>query len=73
MQAGYRFGKTVYQYVQLQVHWTNDAKATDWYDSSGIKLYYTPKLRQYDLGTLSTGQLHLELPPGQSQVSNKHT
>ena len=67
-QAGIRFGKTSYKYAQLQVHWTNEGKATDWYDSSGLRLFYTPKLRQYDLGTIITGQVHLELPPGQSKV-----
>ena len=69
MEAGYRFGKSVYKYMQLQVHWTNERKLTNLYDSSGLKLYYTPKLRQFDLGTFATGQLHLELPPGKKEVS----
>lgn len=39
------------------------------YDSSGFKLYYTSKLRPYDLGDLVIGQVHLELPPHQATVS----
>eukprot|EP00794_Sanderia_malayensis_P011061 gene11061-12229_t len=67
-QTGVRFGKTAARFIQLQMHWTNDQKKTDYYDSSGFKIYYTPKLRMYDMGTLSTGQLHLELPPGQKEI-----
>ena len=68
-KAGVRFGKNSIRYVQLQVHWTNEAKADDYYDSSGIKLFYTPKLRKYDQGIMPVGQMHLELPPGQKKVS----
>ena len=58
----------MHRYAQLQVHWTNDRKLSNLYDSSGIKLFYTPNLRKYDLATLITGQLHLELPPGKNEV-----
>ncbi len=66
--AAQKFGKTSFKYVQLQVHWTNDQKLSNMYDSSGIKLYYTPNLRKYDMGTLVAGQLMLELPPGKKKV-----
>ena len=44
-------------------------KESNLYDSSGLKLYYTPKIRKYDLGTLTTGQLLLELPPSKNEVN----
>ena len=50
------------------MHWTNDLKETNLYDSSGLTIYYTPNMRQYDMGTIVTGQLLLELPPGKSEV-----
>ena len=67
-EAGYRIGRSGYKYAQLQVHWTNDLKESNLYDSSGMKIYYTPTMRKYDLGTITTGQLHLELPPFQKEV-----
>eukprot|EP00795_Rhopilema_esculentum_P007433 gene7433-13194_t len=73
VNAGFRFGKSVYKYIQLQVHWTNDAKTAGMYDSSGIRLYYTPNLRKYDLGKMMTGQMHLELPPGKKEIITSGT
>ena len=67
-EAGYRIGKKGYKYAQLQVHWTNDLKETDLYDSSGMRMYYTPNIRKYDMGTMVTGQVLLQLPPGKSEV-----
>ena len=66
--AAVRFGKTSYKYAQLQVHWTNPRKRTDWYDSSGIRIFYTPKLRPNDIGTMTVGQLFLDIPGGKSEV-----
>ena len=33
-------------------------------DSSGMTLYYTPKLRPNDAALLTTGQADIEIPPG---------
>ncbi len=66
--SGIRFGKTSVKYVQLQVHWTNEGKSDAFYDSSGIKIHYTPNLRKYDEGVLTVGQMLLELPPGKKEV-----
>lgn len=45
-------------------------------DSSGLRLFYTPELRQYDAGVIETGvwvSLYHMLPPGmQEYVSEGH-
>ena len=44
-----------------------------WYDSSGLILYYTPKLREYNAATLTLGQMSLNIPPGQPSVVEQGT
>ena len=47
-----------------QYHWTNKHHVDHWYDSSGLTLYYTPRLRPNDAGAMVFGQHFLEIPPG---------
>ncbi|KAM7395407.1 hypothetical protein PAMA_006932 [Pampus argenteus] len=42
-------------YYRLEIHYNNPAKEKGRTDSSGLRLYYTDQLRQYDVGTLTTG------------------
>jgi Copper type II ascorbate-dependent monooxygenase, C-terminal domain len=56
-----------------QLHWNNPTQSADFVDSSGLTLYYTPKLRQYDGEVLMVGQISLNIPPGQSSVSFQGT
>ena len=44
-----------------------------WYDSSGIIIYYTPKLREYNAARFAVGQEYLNIPPGQSSVVHEGT
>lgn len=46
-----------------QVHYNNPDGDAGVVDSSGLRLYYTPDLRQYDLGIMSLAQLQLRIPP----------
>ncbi|XP_025104358.1 DBH-like monooxygenase protein 1 homolog [Pomacea canaliculata] len=62
-QAGYKVGATGYKRMMLQYHWNNPFVRSDFVDSSGLTLYYTPNLRPYNLGTLMTGQGYLQIPP----------
>lgn len=39
----------------VELHYDNPKLEVHRHDSSGIKLYFTPKLREYDLGLLMTG------------------
>ncbi|XP_060092503.1 putative DBH-like monooxygenase protein 2 [Heteronotia binoei] len=55
------------QWIRLEVHYSNFDLIPDLIDNSGIRLYYTPELRPYDMGVLQTGlftfPIHF-LPPG---------
>ncbi|XP_060069273.1 dopamine beta-hydroxylase-like [Ylistrum balloti] len=61
--AGVRFGKHSYRYMSLQIHWNNDLSAANFTDNSGMRIFYTTKLRQYDVGNVQIGQQYLEIPP----------
>ena len=51
-----------------QHHWTNFHHIDHYYDSSGIKMYYTPNLRPNDAGVVTIGQMFLEIPPAVSSL-----
>lgn len=70
---GLPFGKDSVKRVLLQIHWTNVEKRENLFDSSGMRLYYTENLREYDAGILLTGQVLLQIPPKQEEVSVKGT
>ncbi|XP_069138140.1 dopamine beta-hydroxylase-like [Argopecten irradians] len=67
--AGVRIGPTGYRYAVMQMHWNNPTKERDQTDSSGMTLYYTPVLRQYDLGNLMIGEHIFRIPPGESSYT----
>lgn len=51
----------------LEVHYNNPLKKKGIRDSSGIRLFYTPTLRKYDVGVLEIGLEYTDknsLPPG---------
>ncbi|XP_054876024.1 DBH-like monooxygenase protein 2 homolog [Poeciliopsis prolifica] len=55
-------------YYRLEIHYNNPQKKEGIIDSSGLRLYYTDKLRQHDVGILTTGVFpvsHMEyaIPP----------
>ncbi|XP_014904217.1 DBH-like monooxygenase protein 2 homolog [Poecilia latipinna] len=55
-------------YYRLEIHYNNPQKKEGIIDSSGLRLYYTDKLRQHDVGILTTGVFpvsHMEynVPP----------
>ncbi|CAL1295085.1 unnamed protein product [Larinioides sclopetarius] len=43
------------KYYMLEVHYDNPNKVAGIVDSSGFRIYYSPKLRKYDAGTLMIG------------------
>ncbi|XP_042833363.1 DBH-like monooxygenase protein 2 isoform X2 [Panthera tigris] len=55
------------QWIRLEIHYSNFHNVPGVYDSSGIRLYYTAKLRKYDMGVLQLGfftfPIHF-IPPG---------
>ena len=62
-RAGVRFGHGGATVVRLQVHWKNSELRDDWWDSPGMVLYYTAKLRQNNIGVFTAGQTSLAIPP----------
>ncbi|XP_076454722.1 uncharacterized protein LOC143289580 [Babylonia areolata] len=67
--TGFRLGQKGYRMVALQVHWNNPNRASDYTDSSGLVVHYTPTLRQYDAGVLVFGHLYLQVDPQNQEVS----
>ncbi|XP_027032512.1 DBH-like monooxygenase protein 1 homolog isoform X1 [Tachysurus fulvidraco] len=63
-------------YVLLEIHYDNPSLQRKIVDSSGLRLFYTPKLRRYDAGVIETGvwvSLYHMLPPGmQDYVTEGH-
>ncbi|XP_017756157.1 PREDICTED: MOXD1 homolog 2-like [Eufriesea mexicana] len=59
------------RYYMLETHYTNPQKDAFITDSSGLRLYYTDRLRTHDAGILSIGidpnWRHI-IPPGQPEV-----
>ncbi|XP_062984506.1 putative DBH-like monooxygenase protein 2 [Elgaria multicarinata webbii] len=55
------------QWIRLEVHYSNFNLIPGLIDNSGIRLYFTPELRPYDMGVLQTGiftfPIHF-IPPG---------
>ncbi|KAM9703441.1 DBH-like monooxygenase protein 2 homolog isoform 2-T2 [Menidia menidia] len=59
-------------FYRLEIHYNNPQKKRDITDSSGLRLYYTDKLRQHDAGILTTGVLPMagmkyKIPPKAAQ------
>ncbi|XP_066222287.1 putative DBH-like monooxygenase protein 2 isoform X1 [Saccopteryx leptura] len=55
------------QWIRLEVHYSNFRNLPGVRDSSGIRMYYTAKLRKYDMGVLQLGFLTFPIhfiPPG---------
>lgn len=54
--------------ILLQFHWNNYERRSDYKDSSGMTLYYTPNRRPNDAGIMMIGQTFLEIPPRKEHV-----
>lgn len=53
--GGYIGGPKTSRYLVLEVHFNNPYLKKGVIDQSGIRLYYTPKLRQYDAAIMEVG------------------
>ncbi|XP_064628506.1 DBH-like monooxygenase protein 1 [Lineus longissimus] len=62
--TGVKFGKNSIKYMSLQIHWHNDKLRENLVDTSGIRIFYTKRLRKYDVGNVQIGQNNLVIPPG---------
>ncbi|BFZ19034.1 hypothetical protein BsWGS_22073 [Bradybaena similaris] len=66
--AGILLGKTGHRIVALQLHWNNPDKRSDYTDTSGMTIYYTPKLRTYNAGVMMVGSALFHLPPKRAEI-----
>ncbi|KAM9651465.1 putative DBH-like monooxygenase protein 2 [Trichechus inunguis] len=61
------------QWIRLEIHYSNFYNLPGIYDSSGIRMYYTPRLRRHDMGVLQLGiftfPIHFIPPGAQSFIS----
>jgi hypothetical protein len=53
----------------LQVHYTNPKAISGTKDRSGFRLFYTPKLKQFDLGVMALGKVGFNIPAQQPSYS----
>ncbi|XP_023212266.1 dopamine beta-hydroxylase-like [Centruroides sculpturatus] len=61
-------GANFSRYLMLEVHYNNPELKDDWVDSSGIRIYYTSQLRQYDAAVIEVGLEYtnkMAIPPHQ--------
>ena len=58
-EVGSPLGKRGFQSFKLQIHYDNPSLDRNKVDNSGVRLYYTDKTREFDLGVLQTGEVHL--------------
>ncbi|KAM9840262.1 DBH-like monooxygenase protein 2 homolog [Aulostomus maculatus] len=61
-------GEESERFYKLEIHYDNPTNQSGRTDSSGLRLYYTDQLRQFDVGILSTGVLpfgnsNYDIPP----------
>jgi hypothetical protein len=60
--AGFRVSGST-NYILLEVHYNNPSLRSGVRDSSGIKVIYTPTLREHDAATLVLGDPLVQFPP----------
>ncbi|KAM7367921.1 hypothetical protein PAMP_014186 [Pampus punctatissimus] len=71
-EVGVPVGDNGDMYYRLEIHYNNPTKEKGRTDNSGLRLYYTDQLRQYDVGTLTTGfkpfdEINYKIPPGANE------
>jgi len=71
-EAGLIWGTNESHFVVLEMHYTNSGLLKNQFDNSGMRIFYTPKIRKYDIGTMGFGGvvLGLRLPPGKKSVQH---
>jgi hypothetical protein len=68
-EAGRLVGKGASKYIMMQMHYDNvDLEVGDT-DSSGLRMYITPNLREHNIGSLLVGDTVFKLPGGDSSVT----
>ncbi|XP_071155959.1 tyramine beta-hydroxylase-like [Mytilus edulis] len=66
--SGFRIGKNGFRKGALQIHWNNPDLYDGMTDASGMTIFYTHVLRQYDAGIMIVGQYWIDLQPKKKRV-----
>ena len=66
---GLKMGKSSFSKLILQIHYNNPLLVSGLKDASGIRLFYTDQIRQFDSAKLRIGQFELFIPPAAESVS----
>lgn len=53
----------------FQIHWNNPLRKSDYWDSSGMTMYYTANKRKFDMNMMYLGPVYLNIPPGQPSTT----
>ncbi|GFN79659.1 dopamine beta-hydroxylase [Plakobranchus ocellatus] len=70
--AGFRFGKSAFKRVKLEIHYNNPMMRSGMTDKSGIRLYFQPATPDLeDMVTLTLGTNLFEIPPGKPRYEVK--
>jgi hypothetical protein len=74
--TGYLIGPGGWNVLRMQVHYNNPSLVADVIDNSGIRIYYTPNLRQYDAVVLEFGDPSVTnpnlIPQGSSLITYEY-
>eukprot|EP00026_Physarum_polycephalum_P012612 Phypoly_transcript_12936.p1 GENE.Phypoly_transcript_12936~~Phypoly_transcript_12936.p1 ORF type:complete len:129 (+),score=12.32 Phypoly_transcript_12936:244-630(+) len=62
-QAGFPMGKSSDKFLFLEMHYNNPDGVGGYIDNSGVHLWYTTNLRQYNVAMFAMGDLSLGLLP----------
>jgi hypothetical protein len=68
-ETGMAIGTPGRQYVILQMHYTNEGLVGGLQDTSGLRIYRTNQLRQYETGTFLFGTIGVAVPGNMASVS----
>lgn len=65
-------GEGFVPYIMVEIHYNNELESPGYIDNSGIRIYYTDKLRSYDAGIIELGLIYSDansIPPQQQSFS----
>jgi len=68
-ETGMSIGTAGRQYVILQMHYTNEMNVDGLQDTSGLAIYRTNQLRQYETGTFLFGTIGVTVPGNMASVT----
>jgi len=69
-EAGLIWGTNKSHFIIIEAHYTNSGLLNDQYDNSGMRVFFTPKIRKNDIATMGFGGvvIGLRLEPGKKVV-----